>query len=37
MEGHFKYLGEFESKFKTALDHKSGDLIGSFDEKKTWR
>ncbi len=27
-----EYLGEFESIFEIALDHESGDLIGSFGE-----
>jgi hypothetical protein len=29
-----KYLGEFESIFKTALVHESGDQLGTFDEIK---
>jgi hypothetical protein len=29
-----KYLGKFESIFKTILDYESGDLMGSFDAKK---
>jgi hypothetical protein len=34
VEGHKKveYLGEFESIFATALDHKSGGQLGIFGE-----
>jgi hypothetical protein len=28
-----KYLGKFEFIFKTILDYKSGDQMGSFDAK----
>ncbi len=28
----FKFLGEFESMFKTALDYKSEDQLGIFGE-----
>jgi hypothetical protein len=27
-----KYLGEFESIFETALDHESGDQVGTFGD-----
>jgi hypothetical protein len=30
-----EYLGEFEFIFETILDYESGDLMGSFDAKKT--